>query len=381
MRFQSIIGFIINNNFKNFLKFENLFNNLIKFEIKNFLKINFESIIKLSSLKFKIETNFKEKINSIFKPYKIQFLNILFNQIFKEYITILIIKDLNIIIGIGNGITLKSCEIYAYINTLKNKDKIFKFIKNFAKKNKRSNTDRSNLILSVDDIFEYGDFYGVERVIKDTYLKKIIRHQLNHYLQNKEENSDSEIDYGDNEEEEEGELDDGDNEEEEEGELDDETTIDSNEGILFIDFENEIRNMNIKDEEFIEDEWNIKTDLKNDFIISTNENKYKIEFYDNKKKSIILKNVLYKGSVNINAKNKFYGIFNKFGLISKYNDYLTKSGYYLSECEINGKIFGIGLAPSKKIAQQRAAMRSIEMIKNLRDQNSSSVKFKKKQKS
>ncbi|GMF53660.1 unnamed protein product [[Candida] boidinii] len=206
------------------------------------------------------------------------------------------------------------------------------------------------------------------RVIKDTYLKKIIRHQLNHYLQNKEENSDSEIDYGDNEEE-------------EEGELDDETTIDSNEGILFIDFENEIRNMNIKDEEFIEDEWNIKTDLKNDFIISTNENKYKIEFYDNKKKSIILKNVLYKGSVNINAKNKFYGIFNKFGLISKYNDYLTKSGYYLSECEINGKIFGIGLAPSKKIAQQRAAMRSIEMIKNLRDQNSSSVKFKKKQKS
>lgn len=364
IRFQSIIGFIINNNFKNFKIFENLFHNLIKFEIKDYLRINFESIIKLSSLRFNMKINYKEKVISNFKPYKIQFLNILFNQIFKETLTILIIKDLNIIIGIGNGINLKSSEIYAYINTLKNRDKIFKFIENFKKlvnlknadkKNKKSNQrviEESDVILSVDDIFEYGDFVGVEKVIKNSYFKKLIRDQLNEYLQNKEENPDKEIDY------------DNEGEENESDEIDDEITIDSNE-----DYENKIRNMNINDEEFIEEKWNIKTDLKNDCLISANENKYKIEFYDDTKKSIILKNVLYKGPVNINAKNKFYGIFNKFGLNGKYKDYLTKSGYYLSECEVNGKIFGIGLAPSKKIAQQRAAMRSIEMLKILRGQN------------
>ncbi|GMF60527.1 unnamed protein product [[Candida] boidinii] len=228
-------------------------------------------------------------------------------------------------------------------------------LKNADKKNKKSNKrviEESDVILNVDDIFEYGDFVGVERVIKDSYFKKLIRDQLNEYLQNKEENPDKEIDY------------DNEGEENESDEIDDEITIDSNE-----DYENKIRNMNISDEEFLEEKWNIKTDLKNDCLISANENKYKIEFYDDTKKSIILKNVLYKGPVNINAKNKFYGIFNKFGLNSKYKDYLTKSGYYLSECEVNGKIFGIGLAPSKKIAQQRAAMRSIEMLKNLRGQN------------
>ncbi|GMG33397.1 unnamed protein product [[Candida] boidinii] len=153
-------------------------------------------------------------------------------------------------------------------------------LKNADKKNKKSNKrviEESDVILNVDDIFEYGDFVGVERVIKDSYFKKLIRDQLNEYLQNKEENPDKEIDY------------DNEGEENESDEIDDEITIDSNE-----DYENKIRNMNISDEEFLEEKWNIKTDLKNDCLISANENKYKIEFYDDTKKSIILKNLMVK---------------------------------------------------------------------------------------